>query len=202
MKNIYIVRHGETDFNKSSKMQGRGIDASINAKGKEQAEAVACFLKGKSISQIITSSMKRAIESATPLSLQTNITLESYADLDEMSFGRLEGKPINEVEEDLNDIQKHWNSGDLEFRCPDGENPIEVFNRANEKAIKLIENSSSVNIVFVLHGRLIRVLLSEWLGLGLKNMNQIEHQNGAVNHLTWQKGMFKSINLNITEHLR
>ena len=201
MKHLYVIRHGETKFNKSHRMQGRCINASINVKGREQAEAIASFLNEKTISKIVTSSLNRSIESANPLCELFNIEPEQYADLDEMNFGTLEGKPFKEVKEELKYLQERWSSGNLEVSPQDGENPLEVFERANSKVKEILATSEDHHIVFMLHGRLIRILLSKWLGLGLQNMHKIEHQNGAINHLKWDGENFEAVELNITEHL-
>ncbi len=201
MKHIYVIRHGETDFNKFHKMQGRGIDASLNKKGKKQAETVADFMRGVSVDRIITSSMKRAKESVLKLSEQQKIPIESYSELDEMNFGDLEGKPFEEVRHDLKYLHESWSNGLLDIPTPNGETPIEVFNRANSKAIEIIKSAKEEVLVFMIHGRLIRILVSEWLGLGLKNMHKVEHQNGAINHLVWEGEKFSSKQLNIISHL-
>lgn len=201
MKHIYVIRHGETKFNKSHRMQGRGINASLNNKGREQAQEIASFLSKKPISKIVTSSLNRSIESANPLCELFKIEPGKYADLDEMDFGTLEGKPFEEVKEELEYLQQHWSTGELEVSPQGGENPLEVFERANSKVKEVLDTSDASHIVFMLHGRLIRILLSKWLGLGLQNMHKIDHQNGAINHLKWDGENFEAVELNITEHL-
>lgn len=201
MKNIYVIRHGETDYNKSHRMQGRGINASLNDLGRSQAKAVSFFLRDKPITKIVTSSLNRAIESASPLSTLFKLELEKYTDFDEMDFGILEGKSFDEVKPDLKYLHDQWSSSNLSIAPDRGENPLEVFDRAGSKMNELINNSEDDHIVFMLHGRLIRILLSEFLGLGLKNMHEIEHENGAINHLSWENGSFRAVELNITIHL-
>ncbi len=201
MKQLYIIRHGETEFNKSHLMQGRGINASLNDKGLEQAVAISVYLKDKPVSKIVTSSLNRAKESAEPLSRTLNLKPEEFSKLDEMDFGDLEGKSFEEVKSDLIYLHESWSSGKLNIAPVNGENPVQVFERANTKVQEILSISNDECIVFILHGRLIRILLSEWLGLGLKNMHQIEHQNGAINHLKWDNGAFESVELNIIEHL-
>ncbi|XWN36029.1 MAG: histidine phosphatase family protein [Balneola sp.] len=201
MKQLYIIRHGETEFNKSHLMQGRGINASLNDKGLEQAVAISIYLKDKPVSKIVTSSLNRAKESAEPLSRTFNLKPEEFSKLDEMDFGDLEGKSFEEVKSDLIYLHESWSSGKLNIAPVNGENPVQVFERANTKVQEILSISNDECIVFILHGRLIRILLSEWLGLGLKNMHQIEHQNGAINHLKWDNGVFESVELNIIEHL-
>jgi len=201
MKNIYVIRHGQTEFNKLRLMQGRGINASLNDTGREQANRIAEFLKPSSITKVITSSLNRSKESAEPVCSYFSIKAEDYSDLDEMNFGVLEGKEIEAVKEDLKFLHDNWCNGNLKIAPENGEHPTEVFERANRKIIEILRDSEDQHIVFILHGRLIRILLSKWLGLGLHNMHKIEHQNGAINHLMWDNGVFEPIELNIINHL-
>lgn len=201
MKQLYIIRHGETRFNRSHLMQGRGINASLNDTGRKQADAISIYLKDKPVSKIVTSSLKRAKESAEPLCRLFNLKPEAYTELDEMDFGDLEGKSFDEVKSDLVHLHESWSSGKLEIGPKNGETPIQVYKRANLKVEEILKLSDDECLVFMLHGRLIRILLSEWLGLGLKNMHQIEHQNGAINTLTWTESGFEAVDLNVTSHL-
>lgn len=201
MKHLYIIRHGETEFNKTKRLQGRGINASLNAKGRLQADAVAAELQSYPIQKIVTSSLVRTHESAQPLAESKNINIESWAELDEMSFGDFEGEPFYEVLDHLKYLQNEWSYGDTTIPVPGGESPEEVYQRAAKKLIEIVENSTESHIAVFIHGRLIRILLSGLLGLGLQNMQEIEHENGSINHLTWQNGVFSSVELNITDHL-
>lgn len=202
MKQVYLARHGQTDYNKERRMQGRGIDSPLNSLGWQQAEAIASYLSDKNVTQIISSSLTRAIESATPMANQSSLTVKSFADLDEMDFGELEGKLIFEVKEELQYLQEQWSSSDVLVKCPGGENPVQVFERANKAIQEILNESEHEVILFVLHGRLLRILLSNWLGMGLKNMHKIDHENGAINHLEWESGTFKVSELNKTDHLK
>lgn len=201
MKQLYFIRHGETDNNKNQLLQGRKINASINDKGKEQAKAVAHALKDIPVQKVITSSLTRTIETAEPLTNLKKLEAEKYEELDEMSFGEWEGKPFSEVMDQIMAVQEKWISGDTGTKIPGGESPVEVFERAGRKVLEILDSSEEEHIAFMLHGRLIRVLLAEFLGLGLKNMHKIQHQNGAINHLSWDGKSFNAVTLNNIEHL-
>lgn len=201
MKHIFIIRHGETDNNKHHLLQGRGVNASINGKGKEQAECVSNALKDIPVEKVIVSSLKRTIETATPLIERTDAVVESYSELDEMSFGEWEGAYFEDVRASIEAINQKWKQGDIEAVIPGGESPKQVFERASKKLIDVLKDSDEENIVFMIHGRLIRILLSGLLNLGLENMDLIKHENGAINHLTWDGEYFKTVELNMTEHL-
>ena len=201
MKELFIIRHGETDFNEKHLMQGRGINASLNEKGREQSQFVKDYLSGKAVSLVVTSSLKRTMESAQPLIDHLNVKSASFHELDEMHFGDLEGLEFHSVKQELIYLHESWSSGKTGVPAPGGENPDTVYERANKKVLEILEHSEESCIAFYLHGRLIRILLSVWLGYGLRNMHEIEHCNGAINHLTWEKEGFKPVALNITSHI-
>ncbi len=200
-KHFYLIRHGETDYNKSLKLQGRGIDASINEQGRIQANCVAEALEEVEISQVITSSLKRAQESAEPLSTLKGVAFKSYAALDEMDFGDWEGQFFDDVIDEIMEIQLQWKAGNTSISVPGGESPDEVFQRSGNKIKEIAQQTSHEHTAIIIHGRLIRILLAGLLDFGLENMHQIEHQNGAINHIVWQDGAFKAIQLNMVEHL-
>lgn len=201
MKQIFVIRHGETDNNKAHIIQGRGLDASINEFGRLQAKAIADALKEYDIQRIICSGLKRTHETAEPLASQYQLDIEKYPELDEINFGILEGQSFKEIKDQVMEVHDEWRGGNVDYAPENGESPRAAFARANGKAEEVLEQASEDTIAFVVHGRLIRILLSVWLGYGLKNMHKVEHQNGAINHLTWNKGEFKAVELNSVDHL-
>ncbi|MEL7833912.1 histidine phosphatase family protein [Fodinibius sp. Rm-B-1B1-1] len=200
MINIYLARHGETEYNRRNQIQGRGIDASLNETGLRQARDITGFLQDTPIQKVVSSSLKRSIETASEIARNKKLDLVSYADLDEMDFGHLEGKPISNIEDDLKELHQRWKSGDVEHSCRGGESPAVVFDRANKRA-QMILGQNIHNVLFVLHGRLLRILLSQWLQYGLHQMHRIPHSNGALYHLQWNNTEFEAVYLNKTDHL-
>jgi len=198
---LFIVRHGETDYNKNGMMQGRSIDAPLNKTGLIQSENVAQKLEQENPEILVSSSMKRAIQTAEPLSGRMSAEINSFRDLDEMDFGDFEGKRSADIHDELINIHNTWASGEVDQPISGGESPLEVFHRANGRIVDLLKQHTGKTTVIVLHGRLIRILLSEWLGFGLKNMHKIEHANGAINHLVKNDLSYEAIYLNSTDHL-
>ncbi|MAO64018.1 MAG: histidine phosphatase family protein [Balneola sp.] len=201
MKQLFIIRHGETDNNKAGIIQGRSLDASINDLGRMQAEAIREAMEPFEIQKIIASGLRRTHETADPLATRRKLKIHKYSQLDEIDFGVLEGRSFTKIKDEVMEVHEKWKGGDVDFAPENGESPRHTFNRANDKVTDILENSSEESMVFFIHGRLTRILLSEWLGYGLRNMHKIEHQNGAINHLTWHNGLFKAVELNKTDHL-
>lgn len=198
---LFIARHGETDYNRKGLLQGRGIDASLNDTGKAQALALSEYLENYPADVLGSSTLKRAEETALYYGKVRALGLKRYAGLDEMDFGEFEGVPYQDAAEELKKISSAWKKGETGLKLPGGESPDEVFKRANESVMNLVETNGDKTLVLVVHGRLIRIILSEWLGLGLNNMDQIAHHNGGVNQLIFKNGRFEAVYLNKTDHL-
>lgn len=202
MTNIFIARHGETEYNRTGRIQGRGINVSINDTGKRQAKAIAEALRDTKINHIFSSSLKRSIETADIVSSHLNVPVQSYPELDEMNFGIIEGKPINEIGSQLEELHSNWKSGQTGFALDNGESPDDVLERVLMRMDELTREHSGKNVLYVLHGRLIRILLAHWLEYGLSAMHRIEHQNGALYHLQLNgNSKYESVYLNNTDHL-
>jgi probable phosphoglycerate mutase len=201
MKQLFFIRHGETDNNKASIIQGRSLDASINELGLLQAKAICEALEPFKIQKIVASGLRRTHETVQPLAEKRKLEIIKYPELDEIDFGVLEGKVFTEIKDQVLEVHEQWSKGNVDYAPENGESPRQTFSRANSKVQEVLETSEEESIVFMIHGRLTRILLSEWLGHGLKNMHKIEHQNGAINRLSWKEGKFEAVELNMTDHL-
>lgn len=198
---LFLIRHGETEYNKKGMMQGRGIDAPLNQTGHRQARLIASNLEPEGPEQIVSSGMIRTIETARPLSEKILQPIHSFSELDEMDFGDLEGQKSSNIQKELQELHDVWAKGDVHIPIPGGESPVEVYERADGRIRSILNENDTQTKVFYLHGRLIRILLSKWLGYGLENMHKIEHQNGAINHVMKNHISFNVVYLNKTDHL-
>lgn len=201
LTNIFLARHGQTEYNRLNQIQGRGIDISLNKTGRQQARAIARHLKDIRLDRIYGSSLKRSRETAGIVAKKKGVELFSHPDLDEMDFGRLEGRPISEIETELDRGHENWKSGNISFAFEKGECPRTVLQRAHGRIVDIMREHHGLNLMFVLHGRLIRILLSHWLEYGLSAMYRVPHENGAVYHIRWDGESFEPIYLNYTDHL-
>lgn len=199
---IYVARHGQTDYNRQQRIQGRSIDAPLNERGRRQALALSGYFHGIQLDTVVTSSLLRARQTALPLLKQQGLEAEAYEDLDEMNFGALEGRPVAELNGELQRLHNGWKNGHTTLAPKNGEHPEAVFERADRQAMQVIRKNEGRNILFVVHGRLIRILLAGWLNLGLHRMHEVEHANAAVNHLAWDGTGFEALVLNERRHLK
>jgi len=200
---IFLIRHGQTEYNRMGLLQGRGIDAPLDSTGLEQSQAVARHLRSEVVDKIFTSSLSRAINTAQIIADELHLHIEGcFEDLDEMHFGTAEGRDFVEVNEELQQLYSLWQKGDVDTGFELGESPLQVLERANSCMMNIIREHEGKSIIFVIHGRLIRIILSHWLGIGLQRMHEIQHTNTSVNKLIWNGSGFRAVQLNQIDHLK
>ena len=94
---IFLIRHGETNWNKEGRFQGQ-IDIPLNNNGKEQAEKASQYLRDISFNKAFSSSMHRPYETAEIiLQREKDIKIKKIDELIEISHGLCEGKLENEI---------------------------------------------------------------------------------------------------------
>ena len=94
VKDFYIIRHGETEYNRRGMVQGGSIDAPLNQTGKDQAWDFFMAYKNVGFDKIYHSTLIRTKQTIEPFIPRGIITEEAEA-LDEMNFGVYEGKNLN-----------------------------------------------------------------------------------------------------------
>ena len=84
--NIYIVRHGETLWNKEEVFRGRK-DIPLNDNGMRQAERAGAYFAGQPIGRIVSSPLARARQTAEAIGKTTGVTVETMEDFTDINFG-------------------------------------------------------------------------------------------------------------------
>ena len=96
VKNIYVIRHGETDWNKNSRFQGQ-TDVPINTKGQEQALALVPLMHQLQIESVYASTLSRAFKTAEIATQDLKLTLNKDDRLKEINIGVAEGLTLDEI---------------------------------------------------------------------------------------------------------
>ncbi len=147
---LYIVRHGQTDWNKLSKMQGK-IDVPINEIGKNQAQNLKDKLSSINFDICFCSPLKRTLETASII-VNNKCKIVTDARLTERGLGDLEGKDYS-LYDRLNFWNYDKNSGDYGV-----EKIKDLFARINNFLDYLKENYKDKTILVVSHHASIRAL--------------------------------------------
>jgi broad specificity phosphatase PhoE len=200
-KKIYIVRHGQTDFNLRGIVQGSGVDSSLNVMGRAQAKAFFETYKSVPFNKIYTSNLKRTKETVADF-IALGIPTESHAGLNEISWGANEGQKITPDEDAYYHwMLQQWESGNTSLRIQGGESPDEVALR-QQPVIEKIYKEEGEHILICMHGRAIRILLCQLLHYPMKSMDMFEHGNVCLYVLEFDGIAFRVTQYNDTSHLK
>ena len=200
-KKIYIIRHGQTDFNLQGIVQGSGVDSSLNDLGRAQAVAFFEHYKGVSFDKIYTSKLKRTVESVQHF-IDLGIRQEALIGLNEISWGSKEGQKITEEEDAYYHwMLQQWQLGNTSLRIEGGESPEDVVVRQRIALEHILANESEKNILICMHGRALRILVTVLLNYPLKSMDMFEHKNLCLYQLDFTGSMFVIKKHNDVSHL-
>jgi broad specificity phosphatase PhoE len=201
-KKIYLIRHGQTDFNLKGIVQGSGVDSSLNAKGMAQARAFFEMYKHIKFDKIYTSTLKRTRESVSGF-IELGIPTESLSGLNEISWGAKEGQPITPEEDQYYHwMLNQWRLGNTHERIEGGESPEDVVKRQEGALTQILAQPDEEQILICMHGRAIRILLCQLLNYPLKSMDMFEHENLCLYLLEQTGSHFTVRKYNDTLHLK
>ncbi len=202
MKEIYIIRHGETELNRLGVVQGRGINSDLNDTGRAQAEAFYNHYKDIVFDKLYTSKLKRTHQTVQHF-IDLGLPWEQLEGLDELAWGEWEGKPnTEEARIAFKEVVEKWQGGNYEAKFEGGESPNEVSIRL-QQALEIIKSKTDEKRVLIcMHGRAMRLLLCLLLEKPLSEMGDFPHQNTTLYRLNLTDNHFTVIDFNNTDHLK
>ncbi len=187
-KNIYIIRHGETDWNREQRFQGQ-TDIPLNQTGKDQAQSIVSLMARLKIESVFSSNLSRAFETAQIATADLNLHIQKDARLRETNIGEAEGMTFDLLEEKFGaDGIGRWRSyeeRDLDFKYPKGESKREMMFRIREVILEIAQNSTQQHIAIFAHGMVMRALTFAF-HQGVPWDHQV-FANGSVHHFTWDE---------------
>ncbi|MBV9758946.1 MAG: histidine phosphatase family protein [Acidobacteriaceae bacterium] len=184
MIRILLIRHGATDL-LGRTLYGRMPGVHINSEGSAQAAALAQALRRRyRLSEIVSSPMDRALETAAPIAQAQGLDLSTDQAFNEIDFGDWMGKSFDELR-DL-DLWKRYYKFRATTRPPGGESMMDVQSRAWEGIARLAarhKHASDASAAVVTHGDVIRALLILVLGMSIDHIQRIEAAPGSVSEI-------------------
>jgi broad specificity phosphatase PhoE len=201
MTSIYLVRHGQTAWNKEEIFRGR-TDVPLDETGLKQAELVGQYFKEMEIHGIYSSSLSRAWQTAEKVAEFHNLRVEPLPGILDMSFGNWEGRPHQEIRESDNKTYRQWVETPHLVRLPGGESLDDVRVRAMAAMEEVIRNPSGKTLVLVTHRVVNKVLICGILGLDNSHFWQITQDTTAINLIQHRDGKYILSLMNETCHLK
>lgn len=201
MKTIYIIRHGQTEYNKLKLVQGSGIDSNLNEYGWTQGEAFYNCYSTIPFDHIYTSELKRTHQTVKNF-IDGDIPWTQLEGLNEISWGKKEGKIITPADDKQHyEMLDAWKSGDWHWKVEGGESPLDVQTRQRRDWDIIMSHTEEKNILVCMHGRAMRILLCLLLDTSLSDMDRFSHSNTCLYKLTYHEGKYTVELSNDTSHL-
>ena len=204
---IYLMRHGETEYNRVGRLQGQS-DIPLNEFGIQLAEKTAEGLKSVSFDAVFSSPLQRALETARIVSGSRDVKVETDERLKEIHFGAGEGARFDEAKKD----EAHPVHN---FSCNPGcyvpKGDAESFDQVRERGKSFLEDkifpleakltaegttlhdSENGNVLIVAHGAFNRCILNRIAGIPDREFWTINLPNCAVSILSLEGGELRIV---------
>ena len=186
---IVFLRHGQTDLNKSARIQGSSVNASLNEAGRAYAEKAAKNFDPSSFDVVYCSPLNRAVETAEIfVKGQKEIQLDDR--LLDIDFGEWDGKPLSELKEKHPDALDPWGKVARSYvkYAPNGESHEALNKRCGEFLDDIAKKYPDKKILVVCHGTLIRMMAAHYLTNG--DMIHFETvDNCALTKFSYREGI-------------
>lgn len=162
IRNLFLVRHGETSFNLEDRIGG---DSGLTQKGLDQARALAEHFADVSIPIIFTSNHKRTLQTAAPIAAkQKNCSVIALTEFNEIHAGICEGMTYQEIRQQMPFVANARNRNKYNYVYPEGEGYLTMEKRVHRGLKKVFYlNSYNDNIMIVGHRAVNRMILSDFV---------------------------------------
>ena len=193
---LTILRHGETDWNASQRIQGQQ-DVPLNERGLAQAQAAAAYLQTQDFDALYSSDLRRAVDSALPVSRALNVSIQTDKNLREWKLGILEGLLRTEAAEQHPQVYQIYNQQQPDGLIPQGETIRERYQRSTQAIEALCAKHPEQQVLLVTHGGILdnwyryvnQIPLEaprDWV-LNNAGISQFEKHQGQWSMLTWSE---------------
>ena len=182
--NLYLVRHGETEWNRDGRAQGRA-DIPLNDAGIAQSRALAEHFGSLDVTAVMSSSSRRAELTAETIASPHGLTVTAQDDLRELDFGGLDGAPLREMRELFPDFFEHWTRDPATAQFPDGGETLQTLQDRAWAVVESIARSHEPqdNVIVVSHAFALYSVMCRALGMPLSNYGRLRITPGSFSLL-------------------
>jgi len=201
-KTLYIIRHGQTDLNKQGIIQGSGIDASLNDRGRAQGAAFYDMYKHIPFDKVYVSNLQRTYQTVQKF-IDAGIPYEKLGGLNELAWGIYEGQTsTQENKAAFLKIMRDWLEGRLDEKLQGGESPNELQAKQKQALEVIMSHPEEKTVLICMHGRALRLFLCLLTGVDLTHMDEFPHQNVILYKVTYDGSKFEIAEFNNSDHLK
>lgn len=173
---LLLVRHGQSEWNAAGLIQGQTEHVPLTALGHAQASAAAGELAAVRPGALISSDLRRAVQTAEHCARATGLPYTTSAALREQGYGVLEGRPSRELRDVVDWTDPHW-------AAEGGESLVQLHERVAVFLKQLCADPPTDVIALVTHGDTIRAAQAVAAGAGAADLPAVTPPNGSVTRL-------------------
>ncbi len=174
---LFLVRHGQTDWNVERRVLGRS-EVGLNERGREEAAAIADALRRFPLQRVVASPQRRAQETAAAIARAHSLPVQTSEDFAEVWVAeRWVGKKYADLRRDP-ELERYL--ADPTRKSDRIEDIESVKARVVRAANALLAENSSGDLAVVSHGDPLRVLLAHFLCMPVHAFRQLELATGSV----------------------
>lgn len=204
-KVLFLIRHGNTEFNTKKLFRGH-IDVPLDAAGMKQAEQTGKFLRNIKIDSIYSSPLNRAYNTAEIIeklqSVKSKIEIIKEEGFTDLNFGDWEGKGYDDVKSSHPAIFDMWMKQPFSAVIPGGETLYNAQNRSWETLKKIVAQNTGTFLTIVTHRIITKLLIMKMLDIGSSGIWKINQDPCCINIFEYRYGFFFVSKLNYNFHIK
>jgi alpha-ribazole phosphatase len=179
---IFLVRHGESEFNNTRRFAGH-VDIGLTETGLHQVEKLRDRLAGEKIDTVYCSDLKRARITAEIVTAGRDLKITECPELREISYGDIEGLTFTEIQQRYPVLADQIHRSDLTMAFPGGESFTDFVRRVESFKKRLANHADSESVLVAAHGGPLRTLMLSLLGLSQECWWQLRIDNASLSIL-------------------
>jgi broad specificity phosphatase PhoE len=182
MTNEFILVRHATCEHMDEMLLGRTIDSPLDARGMQQAEAMARVIDSRRELLIVASPRRRAQQTAAAIAAKTGADIVTSHDIDELDFGHWSGRTFVQLAEDPS--WRHWNEQRSCASTPAGDRIADVQARVLRHLHRLQDAFPGRPIAIVSHAEVIRSVVLHWLEAPIDGYHRLAIHPASMTRVT------------------
>jgi broad specificity phosphatase PhoE len=180
MVTVFLLRHGETPWNKLGRIMGR-TQVPLGADGIQQIQKIVPLIATLELDAIYTSPLRRAVQTAKLVATGTKLPISKSEGLTEIAFGEWTGRHFDELID--NELYRRFIKSPATTLLPGGETISDVQRRGLKVIDEAAQKVPGGRFLFVSHGDVIRAILCHYMKLPLNEYRRLRVDNGSLSAL-------------------
>jgi alpha-ribazole phosphatase len=186
MTELWLVRHGQTDWNVEGRYNGQE-DTPLNEVGVRQAEETAGKLAGESFTAVYASDLQRAYRTAEIITARLGLPIQTDTRLREIHQGEFQGMLVTEISERYAVVMQQWHANPATAHAPGGESVTQVAARLAAAADDIARAHPGERVLVVSHGMALATLIARARGIPLERAYTLIPENASPVVIEWEE---------------